>query len=81
MPRAWAWAIGERCRCRTVGLPGKKGYGKAARGPCQFAREVEYRAEDYPRTIEFIDSHSYLSGVYPPNTMELMGATCAASAR
>ena len=62
---------------QTMPVPGqsvfqeKKGYGKGCPWTCQFAREVEYRAEDYPRTIEFIDSHSYLSGV-PPNTMELM---------
>ncbi|HOM80322.1 MAG TPA: DegT/DnrJ/EryC1/StrS family aminotransferase [Armatimonadota bacterium] len=63
---------------QTMPVPGqsvfqeKKGYGKGCPWTCQFGRDVEYRAEDYPRTIEFIESHSYLSGVYPPNTMELM---------
>jgi perosamine synthetase len=48
------------------------GYGKGCPWTCRFGREVTYRAEDYPRTIDFIARHSYLSGVYPPNTMELM---------
>jgi len=50
----------------------KKGYGKGCPWTCRFGRDVEYRAEDYPRTIEFIASHSYLTGVYPPNDMNLM---------
>jgi len=48
------------------------GYGKGCPWICRWGREVTYRGEDYPRTIEFIASHSYLQGVYPPNTMELM---------
>ncbi|NQT52739.1 DegT/DnrJ/EryC1/StrS family aminotransferase [bacterium] len=48
------------------------GYGKGCPWTCRFGREVEYRGEDYPRTLEFIERHSYLGGVYPPNTMELM---------
>ncbi|MDH7571181.1 MAG: DegT/DnrJ/EryC1/StrS family aminotransferase, partial [Armatimonadota bacterium] len=45
----------------------KKGYGKGCPWSCRFGRDVEYRAEDYPETVRFIESHSYLSGVYPPN--------------
>jgi len=48
------------------------GYGKGCPWTCRFGREVTYRGEDYPRTIDFITRHSYLRGVYPPNTMELM---------
>ena len=48
------------------------GYGKGCPWTCRFGREVTYRGEDYPRTLEFIARHSYLGGVYPPNTMELM---------
>ena len=48
------------------------GYGKGCPWTCRWGREVTYRGEDYPRTIDFIASHSYLAGVYPPNTMELM---------
>jgi dTDP-4-amino-4,6-dideoxygalactose transaminase len=48
------------------------GYGKGCPWTCRWGREVEYRGEDYPRTQDFIERHSYLSGVYPPNTMELM---------
>ena len=33
---------------------------------------MTYRGEDYPRTLDFIARHSYLRGVHPPNTMELM---------
>ena len=50
----------------------KTGYGKGCPWNCQHGRDVEYRAEDYPETIEFIASHSYLSGVFPPNDMPLM---------
>jgi perosamine synthetase len=51
----------------------KVGYGKGCPWTCAFYdREIEYRAEDYPETQAFIDAHSYLGGVYPPNTMELM---------
>lgn len=53
----------------------KKGYGKGCPWTCRFGRDVEYRAEDYPETLRFIESHSYLSGVHPPNTMELMERT------
>jgi len=48
------------------------GYGKGCPWTCRWGREVEYRGEDYPRTLDFIASHSYLGGVYPPNTMALM---------
>ena len=48
------------------------GYGKGCPWTCRHGREVTYSGEDYPRTIDFIASHSYLGGVYPPNTMELM---------
>jgi len=50
----------------------KKGYGKGCPWTCPFGRDVEYRAEDYPETVKFIESHSYLSGVHPPNDMALM---------
>ena len=48
------------------------GYGKGCPWTCRWGREVTYRGEDYPRTIDFIARHSYLAGMYPPNTMELM---------
>jgi len=48
------------------------GYGKGCPWTCPFGSgEVTYD-EDYPLTVEFIDSHAYLGGVYPPNTMDLM---------
>jgi len=51
----------------------KVGYGKGCPWTCAFyGKDIQYRAEDYPETIKFIDAHSYLGGVYPPNTMELM---------
>ncbi|MFQ6097820.1 MAG: hypothetical protein ACE5O2_08840, partial [Armatimonadota bacterium] len=50
----------------------KRGYGKGCPWTCRFARDVEYRAQDYPETVKFIESHSYLTGVYPPNDMDLM---------
>jgi len=48
------------------------GYGKGCPWTCRWGREVTYRGEDYPRTLDFIARHSYLAGVHPPNTMELM---------
>jgi dTDP-4-amino-4,6-dideoxygalactose transaminase len=49
------------------------GYGKGCPWTCPFGRgDVRYDPQEYPRTIEFIDAHSYLSGVYPPNDMALM---------
>jgi len=50
----------------------KRGYGKGCPWTCQFGRDIEYRGEDYPETIKFIDAHSYLPAVYPPNDMDLM---------
>ncbi len=50
----------------------KRGYGKGCPWSCQFAREVDYNPDDYPLTWEFIHSHAYLAGVYPPNDMTLM---------
>ena len=51
----------------------KKGYGKGCPWTCRFyGKDVEYRAEDYPETLRFVDAHSYLAGVYPPNDMGLM---------
>ncbi|MBI3947446.1 MAG: DegT/DnrJ/EryC1/StrS family aminotransferase [Armatimonadetes bacterium] len=50
----------------------KEGYGKGCPWTCRFGRDVEYRAEDYPETVRFIESHSYLGGVYPPNDLRLM---------
>jgi dTDP-4-amino-4,6-dideoxygalactose transaminase len=51
----------------------KVGYGKGCPWTCRhYGRNVEYRGEDYPETVKFIRAHAYLSGVYPPNTMELM---------
>lgn len=49
------------------------GYGKGCPWTCPFGRgDVYYDAAEYPKTLEFIDGHSYLAGVYPPNEMKLM---------
>ncbi len=50
----------------------REGYGRGCPWSCRFGREVKYRAEDYPRTLEFLDSHTCLRGVWPPNDIELM---------
>ena len=50
-----------------------QGYGKGC--PCNcahYGRKIQYRGEDFPATIKFIAEHSYLSAVYPPNTLDLM---------
>jgi len=49
------------------------GYGKGCPWTCKFARKrIKYRPEEYPETLKFLDAHSYLRGVHPPNTMALM---------
>ena len=48
------------------------GYGKGCPWKCNNS-EVEYRQDDYPRAVEFIDSHCYVFDVNPPNDLELMG--------
>jgi perosamine synthetase len=49
-----------------------EGYGRGCPWSCPFGRRVEYRAEDYPRTLRFLDSHTCLEGLWPPNDLELM---------
>jgi len=49
------------------------GYGKSCPWKCPHATPIEYKQEDYPKTIEFIDSHCYVFDVNPPNDLELMG--------
>ncbi|MBC7286530.1 MAG: DegT/DnrJ/EryC1/StrS family aminotransferase [Armatimonadetes bacterium] len=49
------------------------GYGKGCPWTCPFGRgNVCYDPAEYPRAWEFVNSHSYLPGVYPPNDLELM---------
>ena len=49
------------------------GYGKGCPWTCPYGRgDVYYDPDEYPRTWEFVASHSYLPGVYPPNDMGLM---------
>lgn len=73
----WAEGIGMG-QWQTMPVPAqsvfqqKKGYGKGCPWTCRFGRDVEYRGEDYPRTVEFLASHSYVSGVHPPNDPPLM---------
>lgn len=50
----------------------KVGYGKGCPWECPHAEEVEYRKEDYPKSTEFIDSHTYIFGINPPNGLTLM---------
>ena len=48
------------------------GYGGGCPWKCQDV-EVEYRIEDYPKATEFMNSHSYVFDVNPPNDLETMG--------
>jgi len=48
------------------------GYGKGCPWTCRFGRNIQYRAEDYPRTNAFLDSHAYLFGINQPNGLDLM---------
>ncbi|MBR4673439.1 MAG: DegT/DnrJ/EryC1/StrS family aminotransferase [Victivallales bacterium] len=51
----------------------KMGYGKGCPWDCKhYNHEITYRGEDYPVTVNFIASHAYLGGVFPPNDMNLM---------
>ncbi|MGB9595560.1 MAG: aminotransferase class I/II-fold pyridoxal phosphate-dependent enzyme [Candidatus Poribacteria bacterium] len=49
----------------------KVGYGKGCPWKCH-GSNIEYKKEDYPRSVEFIDSHCYVFDVNPPNDLELM---------
>ena len=48
------------------------GYGKGCPWKCHDSI-IEYKKDDYPKTVDFIDSHSYIFDVNPPNDLELMG--------
>ncbi len=51
----------------------KVGFGKGHPWSSPLARQnVVYDPEEYPAAKEFINSHAYLGGVYPPNEMDLM---------
>ncbi len=86
-PQEWKVAVQKALAAEGVGMgqwqnmpvPGQDvfknrvGYGKGCPWTCPFGRgDVHYDGADYPKTNEFIAAHSYLSAVYPPNTMELM---------
>lgn len=47
------------------------GYGRGCPWRC-WDSAVEYRAEDYPRALEFLESHCYLLDVSYPNDSALM---------
>jgi perosamine synthetase len=49
----------------------KIGYGKGCPWKCHDSK-VEYRIEDYPKSVEFMDSHCYVFDLNPPNDLELM---------
>lgn len=52
------------------------GYGKGCPWSCPFGSgQVVYDGNEYPRTLEFIAAHSYVGGLYPPNTLELVQLT------
>jgi len=62
----------------SVPVPGQDvfqarvGYGHGCPWTCPYGSgEVRYD-DQYPRMEEFIASHGYLGGVYPPNTMDLI---------
>lgn len=48
------------------------GYGNGCPWKCHDS-QVEYRIEDFPKSVEFMDSHSYVFAVNPPNNLEAMG--------
>ena len=48
------------------------GYGKGCPWKCHDSK-VEYKKDDYPKAVDFIDSHFYVFDVNPPNDLELMG--------
>jgi hypothetical protein len=49
----------------------KLGYGRGCPWKCH-DREVAYRAEEYPGTLQVCTSRAFLGGVYPPNDIDLM---------
>jgi len=51
----------------------RAGYGRGCPWTCPWGRRIDYRGEDYPVATEFIARHSYIGGVHPPNTTDLIG--------
>jgi perosamine synthetase len=47
-------------------------YGNGCPWKCHNS-QVEYSIEDFPKSVEFMDSHSYVFAVNPPNNLEAMG--------
>jgi len=70
-------------RWQTTPVPAQEifqkrvGYGRGCPWRCSES-EVEYVKDDYPRAVEFIDSHCYVFDVNPPNDLELMEMYVAA---
>ncbi len=50
----------------------KVGFGRGVAWILNPDEEYDYAGEEYPLTDAFIEGHSYLGGVYPPNDVELM---------
>jgi dTDP-4-amino-4,6-dideoxygalactose transaminase len=56
----------------------RQGYGRGCPWTCRFSKPVEYYAEAYPQTLDFLKGHTCLQGVYPPNDKRLMEQYVAA---
>lgn len=50
----------------------KQGFGRGVPWSLNPDQEYDYVNEEYPLTDTFIQSHSYLGGVFPPNDTDLM---------
>ena len=86
-PKQWKVAVQKALAAEGVGMgqwqqmpvpaqdvfKDRIGYGKGCPWTCPFGSgDVFYDGAEYPKTLEFIAGHAYLSGVYPPNEMALM---------
>ncbi|NPV47809.1 MAG: DegT/DnrJ/EryC1/StrS family aminotransferase [Armatimonadetes bacterium] len=85
-PETWKRAVQKAAAAEGIGLGqwqtrpvpsqdvfrDRVGYGKGCPWTCPYGSGQVRYDEEYPRTLDFIAGHAYLSGVYPPNTMELM---------
>jgi dTDP-4-amino-4,6-dideoxygalactose transaminase len=75
-------ALGEEgvpcCMWQRMPVPAQEifqtrtGYGKGCPWSCPFGREVDYDANGYPATSDFIANHVYLNQIAPPNDTTLM---------
>jgi len=50
----------------------RQGYGKGCPWSCPYARKIEYREEDFPVLMDFMDDFAVIWSLQPPNGLDLI---------